>query len=43
MSPVTFCRALASDDGLPVSSAPERSADSSRYLESSRISRKLIA
>ena len=43
MSPVTLTSALASADGWPVSSAPDRSADSSRYRDSSRISRKLIA
>ena len=43
MSPVTFTSALASAEGCPVSSAPDRSADSSRYRDSSRISRKLIA
>ena len=43
IDPLTFCSALASADGCPVSSAPARSAASSRYRDSSRISRKLIA
>lgn len=43
ISPVTLISAAFSALGWPVSSAPLRSADSSRYRDSSRISRKLIA
>ena len=43
MSPVTLTSADASLLGWPVSSAPLRSADSSRYRDSSLISRKLMA
>lgn len=43
ISPVTFVSALASADGRPVSSAAARSADSSRYRDSARVSRKETA
>ena len=43
MSPVTLISAAYSALGWPVSSAPLRSADSSRYRDSSRISTKLTA
>ena len=43
ISLLTLTSALFSALGWPVSSAPLRSADSSRYLESIRISRKLTA
>ena len=43
MSPVTLTSADFSALGRPVSSAPLRSADSSRYRDSSLISRKLTA
>src|SRR5580693_6441405 len=41
--PLTLTSALFSALGWPVSSAPLRSADNSRYLESKRISTKLTA
>ena len=43
MSVLTLISALFSALGWPVSSAPLRSAASSRYLDSIRISRKLTA
>lgn len=43
MSPDTFCNAEANAVGRPVSSAPARSALSSRYRDNMRVSRKLTA
>ncbi len=43
IEPLTFCSADISALGCPVSSAPLRSAASSRYRDSILISRKLIA
>lgn len=43
ISPETLVSAAASADGRPVSSAAARSAASSRYRDSARISRKLSA
>ena len=39
ISPLIFCRADARAEGAPIRIAPERSAESSRYRESARISR----
>ena len=40
ISPLTFVSAEASAEGRPVRIAPDRSADSSRYRDSARVSKK---